>query len=245
MLPDDIIERAVGINLEDADEPLKGRPRTIRLQKTDHQLGQSVVSLVIMTDYDTGGRITERRVYRPDGTLSFHESFQYEADPPVCTVRILNSQGAIVGTRRILTGSEGEESSVASPSGEITEKTTTRRDSEGRIIEAISADMAGNRKIHMRVDYRAVHVEAHVTFTQGTGAPPDIQIVVGPAGTRLSYRDSFGREHELPQRGRRTVIQSTDAEGNWTRKTTIERDPATGGDVAVASMDRTITYYSD
>jgi hypothetical protein len=87
------------IDIDDADEPLKGRPRTVRLQKKD---------LVIVTDHDAGGRVTERRVYRPDGTLSFHESFQYEADPQVCTVRILNAQGGIASTRRILTGPEGE-----------------------------------------------------------------------------------------------------------------------------------------
>jgi hypothetical protein len=93
----------------------------------------------------------------------------------------------------------------------------------------------------MRVDYLAGRAEAHVTFTQSQR--PDIHLVAGPEGTRLSYRDSTGREHELPRVGKRTVIQSTDAEGNWTRKTTVERDPATGDDVVVASTDRTITYY--
>jgi len=125
-------------------------------------------------------------VYRPDGTLSFHECFQ---------------------------------------------------DSEGRGIEAISADKA----IHMQVEYRAGHADAHVTF----GAARDIHIVVGPEGTRLSYRDSAGHEYELPYAARRTLIQSTDAQGNWTRKTTVERDPVTGADVVVVSMDRAITYYSD
>src|SRR5579863_1131550 len=89
------------INIEEEDEPLKGRPRTVRLQKTDYQLGRSVALLAIVTDHDSNGNVTERRVYRPDGTLSFHESSQYEADPPGCTVRILNAQGEIVSTRRI------------------------------------------------------------------------------------------------------------------------------------------------
>jgi hypothetical protein len=112
MRPDNNIERPVIFNIEEDDELLKGRPRTVRLQKMDYQLGQSVPSLAVITDHDTGGRVTERRVYRADGTLSFHESFQYEADPPGCTVRILDAQGAIVSTRRILTGPEGEESIV-------------------------------------------------------------------------------------------------------------------------------------
>jgi hypothetical protein len=245
MLPDDIVERVIGINVEEDDEPLKGRPRSVRLEKMDYQLGQAVPSLVVVTDYDTGGKVSERRVYRPDGTLSFHECFQYEADPPVCTVRILNAQGAIVSTRRILSRPEGEESVVTSERGEIFERTRTRRDSEGRVIEAISADAAGNKEIRMHVDYRAGQADAHVTLTQGSGAPLEIHIVAGSERTSLSYRDSTGREHELPQDGKRTVIQSTDAEGNWTRKTTVERDPASGEDVVVASMDRTITYYSD
>lgn len=246
MLPDDATGRAIGFNVEEeAEEPLQGKPWTIRLEKTEYPLGQPAVSLAIVADYDTSGRVMERRVYRPGGTLSFHESFQYEADPPLCTVRILNSQGEIVSTRQILTGPEGEESVVTSASGEISEKTRTRRDSEGRVIEAISADTAGNKEIHMQVDYLAGQAEAHVTFPKASGAPHDLHIVVGPEGTRLSYRDSAGRERELPQVQKRTVIQSRDAEGNWTRKTTVERDPATGDDVVVASMDRTITYYSD
>ncbi len=174
--------------IEDADEPLKGRPRTVRLQKTD---------MTIVTDHDARGRVTDRRVYRPDGTLSFHESFQYETDAPV----------------------------------------QTRRDSEGRVIEAVSADKA----IHMQVEYRAGQPDAHVTF----GAARDIHIVVGPEGTRLTYRDSAGHEYELPRAATRTLIQATDAQGNWTRKITMERDPATGDDVVVASMDQAITYYSE
>ena len=179
MRPDNNIERPVIINIEEDDEPLKGRPRTVHLQKTDYHLGQSVASLAVITDHDTGGRVTERRVYRPDGTLSFHETFQYEADPPGCTVQILDAQGAIVSTRRILTGPEGEESIVTSASGEISEKTKTRRDSEGRVIEAVSEDMIANKEIRMLVDYRAGLVEAHVTLPQRTGAPPDIHIVRG------------------------------------------------------------------
>jgi hypothetical protein len=233
------------INIEEEDEPLKGRPRTVRLEKTDYQLGQSSGSLAVITEHDSGGRVTERQVYRPDGTLSFHESFQYEADPPGCTVRILDAQGEMVSTRRILTGPEGEESIVTSASGEISERTRTRRDAEGRVIEAISEDMIGNKEARMLVDYRAGQAEAHVTLPQRSGAPPDIHIVSSPEGTRLSYCDSTGREHEFPQIARRTVIQSRDAEGNWISRTIVERDPATGDDFVVVSMDRTITYYSD
>ena len=229
------------INIEEEDEPLKGRLRTVRLEKTDYQLGRSAGSVVVITEHDSGGRVTERRVYRPDGTLSYHESIQYEADPAGCTVRILDAQGAIVSTRRILTGPEGEESIVTSASGEISEKTRTRRDAEGRVIEAISEEMVGNKEIRMLVDYEAGQGEAHITLTQGC----DIHILAGPDGTRVSYRDSSGREHEFPRIEKRTVIQSTDAEGNWTSKTIVERDPTTGDDVVVASMDRTITYYAD
>jgi hypothetical protein len=229
------------INIEEDDEPLKGRPQTVRLEKTDYQLGQSAGLLVVTTEHDSGGRVTERRVYRFDGTLSFHESFQYEADPPGCTVRILDAQGAIVSTRRILTGPEGEESIVASASGEISERTRTRRDSQGRVIEATSEEMIGNKEIRMQVDYGAGQGEARVALPQGS----NIHILAGPEGTRLSYRDSTGRQHEFPRVGTRAVIQSTDEKGNWTSKTIVERDPATGDDVVVASMDRTITYYSD
>src|ERR1700733_6661272 len=122
------------INIEEEDEPLKGRLRTVRLEKADYQLGRSAGSVVVITEHDSGGRVTERRVYRPDGTLSFHEAFQYEADRAGCTVRMLDAQGAIVISRRILTGPEGEESIVTTASGEISEKTRTRRDAEGRVI---------------------------------------------------------------------------------------------------------------
>ena len=195
MLPDDI-QPVMGINLADAEEPLEGRPQTVRLEKTDGQLSQSVVSLTVVTDYDASARTIERRVYRADGSLSFHESFQYEEDPPVCTIRILNGEGAIVSARRILTGPDGDESIVASASGKILEKTTTKRDS--------------------------------LSSWPGGGT-----------------RDSTGHEHDTSHAGRRTIVETTDARGNWTRKTTVEPDPATGDDVVVVSMTRTITYYPD
>jgi hypothetical protein len=111
------MEPIIAINVEEEyDEPLKGRPRTVHLQKTDHHVGQTMGSVAVVTDYDSSGRVMERRVYRPDGTLSFHESFQYEADQPVCMVHILDAEGAIVSTRRIRTGPEGEESIVTSAS---------------------------------------------------------------------------------------------------------------------------------
>ena len=220
-------------------ERLKGKPQIVRLQKTDYQFRQSVASLTVITDHDTGGRVTERRVFRSDGTLSFHESSKYEADPPGCTVQILDAQGAIVSTRRILTGPEREESIVTSASGAMAEQTRTRRDSEGRVIEAVSEDVVSNKEIRMQVDYRAGQAEARVTLPQGA------EIVVGPKGTRVSYRDSTGLEYEFPRIERRTVIQSTDAPGNWTSKTIVERDPATGDVVVVTSIDRTSTYYSD
>ena len=72
-----------------------------------------------------------------------------------------------------------------------------------------------------------------------------MHVIAGSEGISLKYRDPSGREHEVPRAWRRTGIQSSDAEGNWTRKTSVERTPATGDDVVVASMDRTITYYSD
>ena len=100
------------INLEEDDEPLKGKPRTVRLEKTEYPLGQSALSLAVVTDFDTDRRVTERRAWRPNGTLSFDEAFRYEADPRACTIQILNAEGAIVSTRRILNGLEGDESVV-------------------------------------------------------------------------------------------------------------------------------------
>jgi hypothetical protein len=231
------------INLHEDDEPLKGKPRTVRLEKTEYPLGQPALLLAVVMDFDTNRRVTERRVWRPDGTLSFHEAFRYETDPRACTIQILNAEGAIVSTRRILNGLEGDESVVTNASGEISEKTRTRRDPEGRVIEAVSEDTVRDQEIRMRVDYPAGRTEAQVTFIQGQG--PDIHLVDGPEGTTLSYRDSAGREYELPRAGKRTVIQSTDAQGNWTRKKTVERDFATGDELVIASTDRTITYYSD
>ena len=93
----------------------------------------------------------------------------------------------------------------------------------------------------MKVDYRDGRAAAHATFIRDSG--PDIHIVATSEGTSLSYRDSTGHAHEFRPAERRTVVQSRDAEGNWSRKATVERDPATGDEVVTASTDRTITYY--
>ena len=107
---DAAIPLTIGSADEEAEESLQGKPRTMRLEKAEYPPGQQAVSLVIVADYDTRGRVVERRVYRPDGTLSFHEAFQYEADPRVHTTRILDAQGAMVSTRKVLTRPDGEES---------------------------------------------------------------------------------------------------------------------------------------
>lgn len=207
-----------------AGPPLKGKPRTVRIEKVDYPLAQAVAPVTVEMDYDPAGRIIERRVYRTDGTLSFHEAFQYEPDPRVHTVRVLSAQGEVLSTRKVVAHPDGEESTVSSPSGQITERTTTRRDSAGRVLEAVSQDTVRGHEIRMPVDYRAERPEAHVTFSQD--GRRDLVLVPGGAVSE-------------------TIIHARDAEGNWTRKTVVERDPSTGAEVVIASVDRTITYYAD
>lgn len=211
---------ALGFNTpnEDADEPLKGKPRAVRLDKLEYSLDQPVPSVTTETNYDPDGRVIDRRVYRADGTLSFHEAFQYEADPRVHTVLVLSAQGEVLSTRKIVAHPDGEESTVTNASGEVTEKTKTRRDSEGRVIAAVSEDTVRGHEIRMQVDYRA---------------------------GRISYRDSIGRAQEFRPPTRHAIVQSSDAEGNWTSKTVVERGPSTGDEVVIASLNRTITYYSE
>ncbi len=227
-------------HLDEPEEPVKGKPRMVYLEKEDYRSGQPVDVLKILARFDTDGRITDRRVYRGDGSLSCHESFEYEADQPLCTVRMLDSQGALLSTRQILTGPDCDESVVTDASGEIVEKTATARDPEGGIVEATSAGVAGNNDIRMTVTRQAGQEDAHVTLGEGLR----IQIVTGPEGGRVTFRDADGREHEFTRYRRRAAIESTDARGNWTRKTIFDRDPSTGEEVLAVAMNRKIEYYS-
>lgn len=231
------------ISNEDPDEPLKGKPRAVRLEKVDYPFARAIASLTIEMDYDRSARIIDRRVYRPDGTLSFHEAFQYEADPRVHTVQVLSTQGEVLSTRKIVAHPDGEESAVSSASGEITERTTTHRDSDGRVIEAVSEDTVRGHEIRMRVVYREGRAEAHVTFSQDPRRDHDL--VAGTEEGSITYRDASGHAHEHRAAAKRTIVQSRDIEGNWTRKVVVERDPSSGEEIVLASIDRTITYYSE
>jgi hypothetical protein len=241
---DDILGPFVGISIENAQEALVGRPRSVRLEREDYRSGQSYNRISIETDYDVDGRVTARSVYRRDGSLSIRESFEYGSDPRLLTVRTSDGQGQVLTIRRTQTSARGEESIVTDALGEIRETTNTTRDSDGRVVLATSVDVVANTEIRMTVDYRLGNAEANITFVRQGSAPTGTKLVLSPEGSLLGSGRELGADKPNGVlTSRRATVQSRDADGNWTRLTIVERDSSTDGDVVSASISRAITYY--
>ena len=186
-----------------APEEVRGKPKSIRVERRDLTSHADRPYLQQLTDYRPDGKKAERSTYRPDGTLSYREVYEYAAD------------------------------------GHLTKLTTF--DETGRIAQVKDLDgSASHPGLPTRVDViRSGDVLVMTTY--------------GPDGTILTRsemreandrRESSLMFNQNPAAQVTTIeqIDTRDVEGNWTRKTILERYGPAGPLEAVAEIYRTIIY---
>jgi hypothetical protein len=242
--PVDFATQFVGFNFEESDEPVRGSPRIVRIERDDRQ-GESSSWVEIVTYYDETHRVKERRVYRHRDSLACRELFEYEGDSPQITIRTLDPDGNPVSTRHRVLGADGEEWLTTNDVGELREKVTVKRDPEGQVVDVTSYDLHANREIHMTVGRTGVgELQVTVTFKQNSGTSTNVYILVGSDGkARFSYGGATASNRESAEIERRSIIQAEDSFGNWTKMAVFERTTANKKENLIASLTREITYY--
>ncbi len=239
--------RLLNFDFQEPGEAPIGKPKMVRIERSNYHSNTLTDSITQVIQFDIIGRASERAVYRSDGSLSVREEIEHALDRALCVVRVFNERGEIIRIRRIVTVEDREESVLTDAAGEVIERTTARRDSLGRIVDARAEDLAGNSDVTMRVEYSREQTDVHAVFKKGSNVPPELDFVIRHEGNRVILSYSEGREHGSPhvEVKRHSVVGSVDAEGNWTTKTLYESDLVSGEDRMVASLTRSITYYSE
>jgi hypothetical protein len=258
-----------------AQEEIKGEPRSVRVERRDlrPQVGSppaDTAYLQEVTEYGPGGKKAERSIYRPDGTLSYREVYEYASEGHLITLMTFDGTGKEVQkTRAVRSTDTGlEERVVMNADGKELTRLVTRMDAAGRVIESTSIDLSDNSQVHQTTRYNTEGhpVGSEITFQNSPpGLPSRMEIIrradnefittsYGPDGTILTQtetrEDNASRESSMRFAGNNSrqmitieQIESKDAEGNWTKKTIFERKALTQLREPVAEIYRTITYY--
>src|SRR5437879_6110923 len=90
-----------GVNL-DAQEQIKGEPKSVLVEREEFldETGNPITAkryVQQVTEYKKNGREAEQRTYRPDGTLSYRDLYEYyEEEGRLATVTTLDDTGTQV-----------------------------------------------------------------------------------------------------------------------------------------------------
>ena len=250
-----------------APEEVKGKPKSIRVERRDLTSPVDRPYLQELTHYQSDGKKTERSTYRPDGTLSYREVYEYGAKGRLTLTTFDDTGRKVQEIRRVRSAqTRTEEEVVMNAAGRELSRTVSKPDAAGRVLESTLTDLSDNSQIHQMTRYDAEDrlLGSEVTFPSNHPGLPsrmevnrsgDVLVMTSYAAdgtilTRSEAReDNASRESSLMFNGNAATqvttieqIDSRDAEGNWTKKTIFERRGPTGPMEPVAEICRTIIY---
>ena len=251
-----------------APEPLKGHPKSVRLEGRDFQ-GTGSLNLQ-QVYFLPSGKIAEISTYQPDGSIGRRTVYEYSDDGLTTTENSFDRTGRLVSACRAVRKGNEIEQTVTGAEGKIATTTITRLDECGLPVEAVLTNHDDSSKWRMMQHYDAEgrSLGGEVVFE---GMPPGFPTrIVIPARQDLALTTAYASDgtvlfnNELQREKmpgdlvsefsrtqfaggsveRSTVerIDSIDTEGNWTKKTIFAAAPDQQGK-PVAEVYRTITYY--
>ncbi|PYT28540.1 MAG: hypothetical protein DMG57_14745 [Acidobacteria bacterium] len=137
-----------GFNFEYVpQEQLKGEPKSMRVEREESldATGNPITAIRYVqqvTEYRKDGKEAEHRTYRPDGTLSYRDLYEYEEDGRLAKVTTLDDTGTPVRVQTVYrTGPGMEEVVDVGPDGRERSRTMNRRDEAGRPLESTVTEM--------------------------------------------------------------------------------------------------------
>jgi hypothetical protein len=249
-----------------ADEEIKGQPKSVRVER---QLGDKR-SLLEETQYREDGKMLEHRSYREEATLSYREVHEYDGGQRTRTTTF-DGQGKVLRVQTYRHIEDQVEEEVAlDGGGKQMERTICKFDEAGRVVSQTLTD-TDKTEMRMGIEYddHGRPIDARITMKSaesslGTGLHIAIgyqadkhalMTAYGPDGSIVSQvqtsENEAGRElaqvlFDRDNSNSKTTIEqvdSSDSHGNWTQKTSLERNPRTQVDEPVVTLHRTITYF--
>ena len=255
-------------NIEFAEEDITDNPKSIRLERQDFsETGGSTTYLQEVTRYLPRGKITERYFYRPEGTLSVREVYEYGEDGRLRGVSTFDQTGTLLCVKNLRSPEKGaEEAVVLDRHGKKLDRTLAKLNEKGQVLEATSSSEFG--QIHVSYEYdaqgRPIAVDVKLEGRRELSQRIEIKdsgnnhlafSLYGPQGKLLARSETReeGDYREVSQlslteanaRSDTTTeqIASRDPKGNWTKKVVLKnRGPGEPPEV-IAEMNRAISYY--
>ena len=238
-----------------------GNPKTIRVEKQEGTA--ATPRLQGVTEYHPGKRVSRRLVYRPDGTLSIREQYEYTGDrlSKVTSFNEAGQQVQAVDVRMI--DSETQERVTQGPDGKETERSFIKLSPSGQVIESRMISPLEDSEVVLTIHYDGSDRPTGGAVTFGTIGRPDSRMEITCHSTLSTSVRIFQADGEtsvvrinakMPTPDvvitavddRVTSVERIDArdpEGNWTRKTDFQRNSETGIDEPLSTTYRTISYF--
>jgi hypothetical protein len=248
------------------DEELKGRPKIVSVER--ETLSEQPVRLPEEESaYREDGKLSSSKRF-VDGKLVANELFEYDAEGRRRTITSRDAEDKVIRMQTFRRLPDETEEEVDTAGGKQMSRTIRRFDANQRVIELKSID-TGNVSTIMQFDFddRGRPLEARVrledrdemrvaiiypgdpgenhaivTVYDGAGAIlAQVETMEDAVGNQMT-RMLFGQDaHGKPANSAR--VAHMDAQGNWTLKTLLERNPRTQVDEPIARLDRSIVYY--
>ncbi len=246
------------------EEDLKGRPKTVKIER--EKLGDaSILQPEEEWEYSGNGNPLAHRQFA-DGKLVANESFEYDAGGRRTAITTRDAEGRLIREQKYRPLDDGSEEEIDIARGKQQGRTIRRFDDHGRVIELVNVD-ARNMSTLVQCDYDHRGRPLEARMFEGKDRKQVMRVRITYPGDNHAIitlyadgvilaqfdetEDGAGNElaHVLfeddPQNKPATSsrIEGRDAEGNWTLKTLVERNPRTQVDEPVARLHRTIVYY--
>jgi hypothetical protein len=259
----------LAFNSRPAPEAIKGNPRFVRLERSDDPNDPDRRHLQETAAYLADGRIAERTVYRPDGSVSYRFAYHYAAAGRLSTITTYDTTGKEVQRSSFSTSGDVQEEVLTTPAGTVSRgRTDEQRDSAGRVVASTQTDLSNNLRTRHMVHYDAagqmigeeLEVQgslpgiARVTAARrpdghlvATVYAADGRIMAETEATDTGTRRECAQTLFAGDTTRRwTTVEEivcTDEQGNWTEKTVTEHvgEPHSGDLTTV--LYRTIAYH--
>lgn len=230
-----------GFNAAPAEERIHGNPKSIRVEKEDYSGDAKARYLAEVGEYDRAGHKTSFQYFRPDGSLSCHELYEYAENGRLLKVRRLDELGAEIGVEEIYTREDGlEERVVRDREGRELNRIVNRFD-DGLLVETSSSDASGRvtSVFSLQYDNSRQPIAGSMISTSKDGSTSKITLrldadsgrviatYVGLSevvtfeseavtdGTDLSKISTYHGDSVIQTNAQR--IEAWDEHGNWTR----------------------------
>jgi hypothetical protein len=257
-------QRPLGFSIGPSPEAIEGHPKSIRVERRDIDEHGGRVYLQQVGSWTRDGNAVESYSYHPDGSVSYHDVYDYSAEGKLTEVKTFDGGGALQQTSRYIRLSATEqEKVVTNGKGKGVSRTIIKLDEKGRVIESTSTDLEDGSRIRQANQYDAqgTLIGDEVTFSgMPPGFPSRIETVrqadnrlvattYAADGTILTRSEvssgdgAWQASNEIiggdnPRSlANSERIDERDTEGNWIRKTILADGKP------VAEVYRTITYY--